>query len=103
MCEDLSDISIANMPEQAITIQEDYKSIGESRSRARGGVGYKKPWRVVDEEEMPSEITGAYEKACLGGIGNPNPRGGTPPGNGLQSVPRPPPSACLRRRRGPRG
>jgi len=58
MCEDLSDISIANIPEQAITIQEDYKSIGESRSRARGGVGYKKPWRLVDEEEMPSEITG---------------------------------------------
>jgi len=58
MCEDLSDISIANIPEQAITIQEDYKSIGESRSRARGGVGYKKPWRVVDEEEMPSEISG---------------------------------------------
>jgi len=58
MCEDLSDVSIANTPEQAITIQEDYKSVGESRSRARGGVGYKKPWRVVDEEEMPSEISG---------------------------------------------
>ncbi len=58
MCENLSDVSIANVPEQAITIQEDYKSIGESRSRARGGVGYKKPWRVVDEEEMPSEISG---------------------------------------------
>src|SRR3989449_609820 len=58
MCEDLSDVSIANIPEQAITIQEDYKSIGESRSRARGGVGYKKPWRVLDEEEMPSEISG---------------------------------------------
>jgi len=58
MCEDLSDISIANIPEQAITIQEDYKSIGESRSRARGGVGYKKPWRIVDEEEMASEISG---------------------------------------------
>jgi len=58
MCEDLSDVSIANMPEQAISIQEDYKSVGESRSRARGGVGYKKPWRVVDEEEMPSEISG---------------------------------------------
>src|SRR5438445_385674 len=57
MCEDLSDISIANIPEQAITIQEDYKSIGESRSRARGGGGYKKPWRVVDEEEMPSKIS----------------------------------------------
>jgi len=58
MCKDLSDVSIANMPEQAISIQEDYKSVGESRSRARGGVGYKKPWRVVDEEEMPSEISG---------------------------------------------
>ena len=58
MCEDLSDVSIASLPEQAITIQEDYKSIGESRSRARGGVGYKKPWRVLDEEEMPSEISG---------------------------------------------
>jgi DNA polymerase elongation subunit (family B) len=58
MCEDLSDVSIANIPEQAISIQEDYKSVGESRSRARGGVGYKKPWRVVDEEEMPSEISG---------------------------------------------
>src|SRR2546428_768677 len=57
-CEDLSDVSIASLPEQAITIQEDYKSIGESRSRARGGVGYKKPWRVLDEEEMPSEISG---------------------------------------------
>jgi len=58
MCEDLSDVSITGMPERAVTIQEDYKSIGESRSRARGGVGYKKPWRVVDEEEMPSEISG---------------------------------------------
>ena len=58
MCEDLSDVSIAGMPEQVVTIKEDYKSIGESRSRARGGVGYKKPWRVVDEEEMPSEISG---------------------------------------------
>ena len=57
-CEDLSDVSIAGMPEQVVTIKEDYKSIGESRSRARGGVGYKKPWRVVDEEEMPSEISG---------------------------------------------
>src|SRR5437773_3593231 len=58
MCEDLSDISIANMPEQAITIQEDYKSIGESRSRARGGVGYKKPWRMETEEDAPDEISG---------------------------------------------
>src|SRR2546423_14969850 len=56
MCEDLSDLSIANMPERAIAIQEDYKSAGESRSKARGGGGYKKPWRVIDE-------TAAEEKA----------------------------------------
>ncbi|HYT00237.1 MAG TPA: DNA polymerase domain-containing protein [Thermoplasmata archaeon] len=56
MCEDLSDVSIANIPEQAIAIQEDYKSIGESRSRARGGVGYKKPWRIETEDEMHDEI-----------------------------------------------
>jgi len=58
MCEDLSDISIASIPEQAVTIQEDYKSIGESRSRARGGVGYKKPWRMETEEDAPDEISG---------------------------------------------
>ena len=59
MCEDLSDLSIANMPERAIAIQEDYKSSGESRSKARGGVGYKKPWRVIDDastEEAPAEF-----------------------------------------------
>jgi len=59
MCEDLSDLSITNMPERAIAIQEDYKSAGESRSKARGGVGYKKPWRVIDEastEEAPAEF-----------------------------------------------
>ena len=59
MCEDLSDLSITNMPERAIAIQEDYKSAGESRSKARGGVGYKKPWRVIDEastEEAPPEL-----------------------------------------------
>jgi hypothetical protein len=37
------------MPDRAIAIQEDYKSSGQSRSKARGGVGYKKPWRVIDE------------------------------------------------------
>ena len=58
MCEYLSDISIASIPEQAVTIQEDYKSIGESRSRARGGVGYKKPWRMETEEDAPDEISG---------------------------------------------
>src|SRR5213596_220973 len=59
MCEDLSDLSITNMSERAIAIQEDYKSAGESRSKARGGVGYKKPWRVIDEastEETPAEF-----------------------------------------------
>src|SRR3989454_2254524 len=56
MCEDLSDVSSASLPERAITIQEDYKSIGESRSRARGGVGYKKPWRVVNDEDVSGEL-----------------------------------------------
>jgi len=59
MCEDLSDLSITNMPERAIAIQEDYKSAGESRSKARGGVGYKKPWRVIEEastEEAAAEF-----------------------------------------------
>src|SRR5207249_5239478 len=58
MCEDLTDISIASIPEQGVTIQEDYKSIGESRSRARGGVGYKKTWRMETEEDAPDEISG---------------------------------------------
>ncbi|MGI0148518.1 MAG: DNA polymerase domain-containing protein, partial [Thermoplasmata archaeon] len=59
MCKDLSDISIANLPERAIAIQEDYKSAGESRSKARGGVGYKKPWRIIDDasaDEIPAEF-----------------------------------------------
>src|SRR2546427_7432716 len=59
MCEDLSDLSITNMPERAIAIQEDYKSAGESRSKARGGGGYKKPWRIIDEtatQEKAAEV-----------------------------------------------
>src|SRR5207244_4332724 len=68
-CEDLSDVSIAGMPEQVVTIKEDYKSIGESRSRASGGVGDKKPWRGGDEEEMPSENSGELWEAALDGIG----------------------------------
>src|SRR5467141_440172 len=56
MCKDLSDVSIANLPERAVAIQEDYKSAGESRSRDRGGVGYKKPWRIEAEEEIPNEM-----------------------------------------------
>src|SRR2546426_592256 len=59
MCEDLSDLSITNIPERAIAIQEDYKSAGESRSKARGGGGYKKPWRIIDEtatEETAAEF-----------------------------------------------
>jgi DNA polymerase elongation subunit (family B) len=59
MCKDLSDLSLRTMPDRAIAIQEDYKSAGESRSKARGGVGYKKPWRIVDDasaDEVPAEF-----------------------------------------------
>ena len=49
MCKDLSDVSITTVPERAIAIQEDYKSQGESRSKAKGGVGYKRPWRIIDD------------------------------------------------------
>ncbi|MCI4371136.1 MAG: hypothetical protein L3J78_00625, partial [Thermoplasmata archaeon] len=56
MCKDLSDVSTINIPEQAIAIQEDYKSRGESRSKARGGVGYKRPWRVVDDESETADL-----------------------------------------------
>jgi DNA polymerase elongation subunit (family B) len=54
MCWDLSDVNLANVPERALAVQEDYKSAGHSR--ARGGVGYRKPWRVEAPEEMPGEI-----------------------------------------------
>ncbi len=59
MCKDLSDLSLESMPDRAIAIQEDYKSAGESRSKARGGVGYKKPWRVIDDasaDELPADF-----------------------------------------------
>src|SRR5437773_2272696 len=59
MCKDLSDVSITTLPERAIAIQEDYKSQGESRSKAKGGVGYKKPWRIIDDasaEEDPADL-----------------------------------------------
>jgi intein/homing endonuclease len=52
MCRDLSDVP-ARPPERAIAVQEDYKSVGHSR--ARGGVGYRKPWRVQTDEESPGE------------------------------------------------
>src|SRR5947207_2737647 len=56
MCKDLSDLSRTDLPDRAIAIQEDYKSAGESRSSARGGVGYKKPWRILaDPEGGPEE------------------------------------------------
>src|SRR5437667_165676 len=56
MCQDLSDLSRTDLPDRAIAIQEDYKSAGESRSKARGGVGYKKPWRILaDPEGGPEE------------------------------------------------
>ena len=56
MCKDLSDVSRTSLTDKGIAIQEDYKSQGESRSRARGGVGYKKPWRIVDVESEPAEL-----------------------------------------------
>ncbi len=59
MCKDLSDVSITTPPERAIAIQEDYKSQGESRSKAKGGVGYKRPWRIIDDasaDENPSNF-----------------------------------------------
>jgi len=56
MCKDLSDLSRTDLPDRAIAIQEDYKSAGGSRSKARGGVGYKKPWRILaDPEGGPEE------------------------------------------------
>ncbi|HYS73458.1 MAG TPA: hypothetical protein VEO96_05710, partial [Thermoplasmata archaeon] len=59
MCKDLSDVSITTLPERAIAIQEDYKSQGESRSKAKGGVGYKRPWRIIDDasaDEDPADF-----------------------------------------------
>ncbi|MEK6911649.1 MAG: hypothetical protein AABX36_02445, partial [Candidatus Thermoplasmatota archaeon] len=55
MCKDLSDVSIAHVPDAPIAVQEDYKTHGNSR--ARGGVGYQKPWRVEDPPE--TSIAGA--------------------------------------------
>jgi len=46
-CKDLSDVSIAHVGDTPIAVQEDYISRG--RSRARGGVGYQKPWRVIED------------------------------------------------------
>src|SRR2546427_10176833 len=57
MCADLSDLSITNMPERAIAIQEDYKSAGESRSNARGRGGDEKAARRLNE-------TGLEDKAA---------------------------------------
>ncbi len=59
MCKDLSDVSSTTLPERAIAIQEDYKSQGESRSKAKGGVGYKRPWRIIDDasaDENPADL-----------------------------------------------
>ena len=52
MCKDLSDLSIAHVPDVPIAVQEDYKTHG--KSRARGGVGYQKPWRVENDPETSS-------------------------------------------------
>jgi len=48
-CRDLSDLSIDHDPAGAIAIAEDYKTHG--KSRAKGGVGYQKAWRVEDLPE----------------------------------------------------
>jgi len=49
LCRDLSDLSIDHVPEAAIAVAEDY--IMHGRSKARGGVGYQKAWRVEDLPE----------------------------------------------------
>ncbi len=48
LCRDLSDLSIDHVPEAAIAVAEDYISHG--KSKAKGGVGYQKAWRV---ENLP--------------------------------------------------
>ena len=48
LCRDLSDLSIDHVPEAAIAVAEDYISHG--KSKARGGVGYQRAWRV---ENLP--------------------------------------------------
>ena len=49
MCRDLSDVTTSSAPKASIAVQEDYKSRGHSR--ARGGVGYQRPWNVEDPPE----------------------------------------------------
>lgn len=49
MCRDLGDVVPPATLEGSIAVQEDYKSQGHSR--ARGGVGYKRPWNVQDPPE----------------------------------------------------
>ena len=54
LCKDLSDLSIDHVPEAAIAVAEDYISHG--KSKARGGVGYQKAWRVENlPEPGPAE------------------------------------------------
>jgi len=48
LCRDLSDLSIDHVPETAIAVAGDYISHG--KSKAKGGVGYQKAWRV---ENLP--------------------------------------------------
>lgn len=53
MCKDLGD-AVPPSTDDGIQIQEDYKS--RSHSRARGGVGYKRPWKIEDPPEAdPAE------------------------------------------------
>jgi len=52
LCRDLSDVSTPDS-EAAIHVREDYKSHGHSR--ARGGVGYKRPWNAEDPPEPEAD------------------------------------------------
>jgi hypothetical protein len=53
MCKDLSDVAAPGAP-QEIAVKDPRH--GESRSRARGGVGYAHRWRIEEDEGEPGEI-----------------------------------------------
>ena len=52
-CKDLSDVVTPGTP-QEIAVKDPRH--GESRSRARGGVGYAPTWRIEEDEAEPGEI-----------------------------------------------
>jgi len=53
MCKDLGDVRPPT-GDDGVRIQEDYKSRGHSR--ARGGVGYKRPWKIEDPPEADPDV-----------------------------------------------